>query len=427
MSKPTVIVETSSDTPLVWFDIAIRGGASADPRGVEGLHRHASLLARRGAGRRDRAELDDTLDGLGAAIEIGVSRDSVSISGLALARHLDAVIDVTADILAEPRFAEDEHARLLRETPQVLDEIRDDDNALATRWFDWLCSPGHAYGRTSLGTEASLTRIERAASIELWKREVVADNLVIGLAGDIDEQAAARVVTRLTERLPTTPRPNQAIEVAPAPVRGRRVILVDKPDRTQAQLRIGHLCARYGETDTAALALAEAVFGGMFSSRLMQEIRVKRGWSYGAGCALRRSRLPHWFEIWMAAGIDVAGQAVALTLDLFADYAANGPTDDEVDFARSYLIGAMPFHVATARQRMQLAVRDAVFELPPGYTANLPEALATLTAEDVRAACRRNLRPDDAVTVAVTTADEAQQALGQANAGTLTRVDHDEY
>ena len=84
------------------------------------------------------------------------------MSGLALSRHLDAVIDLAADILAEPRFSEDEHARLLRETPQVLDEIRDDDSALATRWFDWLCCPGHPYGRTSLGTEASLERIERA-------------------------------------------------------------------------------------------------------------------------------------------------------------------------------------------------------------------------------------------------------------------------
>ncbi|HVK83937.1 MAG TPA: pitrilysin family protein [Kofleriaceae bacterium] len=427
VSGPKVIVEASPDTPLVWFDIAIGGGASADPRGVEGLHRHASLLARRGAGRRDRAALDETLDGLGAALEIGVSRDAVSLSGVVLSRHLDAVIELAADVLAEPRFDEGEHARLLRETPQVLDEIRDDDSALATRWFDWLCSPGHAYGRTSLGTQTSLTRIDRASAIELWKREVVADNLVLGLAGDIDERAAARVVTRLTERLPPTPRPAAQLEAPPAPTRGRRTILVDKPDRTQAQLRIGHLSARYGDPDTAALAIAEAVFGGMFSSRLMQEIRVKRGWSYGAGCALRRSRLPHWFEIWMAAGIDVAGQAVALTLDLFADYAANGPTDDEVDFARGYLIGAMPFHVATARQRMQLAVRDAVFELPPDYTSKLPEVLGALTADDVRAACRRHLHPEDAVTVAVTTAEDAQQALSQASGGVFTCVDHDEY
>jgi zinc protease len=427
MSKPTVIVEPSPDTPLVWFDIAIRGGAATDPRGVEGLHRHAALLARRGAGRRDRAELDETLDSLGAALDVGVSRDALSVSGLALSRHLDAVVELAADMLAAPRFGDDEHDRLLRETPQVLDEIRDDDSALAGRWFDWLCCPGHPYGRTSLGTESSLSRIERAAAIECWRREVVADNLVIGLAGDIDEAAAHRVVTRLTERLPAGGRRDAVLEAPTLAPRGRRMILVDKPDRTQAQLRIGHLAARYGAPDTVEIAVAEAVFGGMFSSRLMQEIRVKRGWSYGAGCALRRSRLPHWFEIWMAASIDVAGPAVALTLDLYADYAAHGPTDDEVDFARSYLVGAMPFHVATARQRMQLAVRDAVFDLPSGFTARLPEALATLAASDVRAACKRQFRPDDAVTVAVTTAEQAGPSLAGAGAGPLTVVNHDEY
>lgn len=426
-NDPMIIVEPSPDTPLVWFEVAIRGGAALDPPGVEGLHRHAALLARRGAGGRDRAQLDDVLDGLGAALDISVSRDSVSLSGLALARHLDAVIDLAADVLAAPVFSPDEHARLLRETPQVLDEIRDDDSALATRWFDWLCCPGHAYGRTSLGTEASLARIERDAAIAVWRREVCADNLVIGLAGDVDEASARRIVGRLTERLPASGPRGAAIEVPAAPPPGRRVILVDKPDRTQAQLRIGHLAARYGGADTAELAVAEAVFGGMFSSRLMQEIRVKRGWSYGAGCALRRSRLPHWFEIWMAAAIDVAGPAVALTLDLFADYAAHGPTDDEVDFARSYLVGAMPFHVATARQRMQLAVRDAVFGLPAGFTARMPEALSALAATDVRAACRRQLRPDTAVTVAVTTADQAGDALAGAGAGPLTVVAHDQY
>ena len=424
---PTIIVEPSHDTPLVWFDVSIRGGASADPRGVEGLHRHAAMLARRGAGSRDRAALDDVLDGLGAALDIGVSRDSLTLSGLCLSRHLDDVIGIAADILAAPRFDEDEHARLRRETPQVLDEVRDDDSALATRWFDWVCSPGHAYGRTSLGTEASIEQIERAAAIDVWRREVVADNLVIGLAGDVDEATAYKLVARLVERLPTAPRPPAIGSPGSSLAHGRRVILVDKPDRTQAQIRIGHLGMRYGEPDTAALAIAEAVFGGMFSSRLMQEIRVKRGWSYGAGCGLRRSRLPHWFEIWMAAGIDVAAPAVALALELYADFAANGPTDDEVEFARAYLVGSMPFHVATARQRMQLAVRDAVFDLPPGFTAQLPESFAALSPGDIRDACRRQLRPGDTVTVAVTTAALAKDSLAASGAGALTVVDHDEY
>lgn len=422
----TLIIEASADIPLVWFEIAIKGGAAADPIGTEGLHRHAALLARRGAGTRNRAELDDTLDALGAALDVSVSRDAIAVSGLALARNIDAVVDLAADILAAPRFDDEEHARLLRETPQVLDEIRDDDSALATRWFDWLCCPGHPYGRTSLGTEQSLANIGRGDAVALWQREVVPDNLTIGLAGDLDDAKAARIAQRFTERLPTGAAVRNATAVAP-PSPGRRIVLVDKTDRTQAQLRIGHLGARYGDRDTAALAIAEAIFGGMFSSRLMQEIRVKRGWSYGAGCALRRSRLAHWFEIWTAAAIEVAGSAVALTLDLYADYAARGPTDEEVEFARSYLIGAMPFHVATARQRMQLAVRDAVFDLPVGYTARLPEAIRQVSPADVRAACARQFQPNNTVTVAVTTAEQALAGLEAANAGPITVVRHDEY
>src|SRR5262249_46720090 len=186
-----------------------------------------------------------------------------------------------------------------RETPQVLDEIRDDDGALATRWFDWQCAPGHAYGRTSLGTDQSIARIHRDAAIALWRSEVVPDNLVIGVAGDVDEATAGKLAERVPQRLPTAPRPRSPAAQLPGDDRvvpdARRLIVVDKPDRTQAQIRIGHPSLRYGDPDTAALAIAEAVFGGMFSSRLMQEIRVKRGWSYGAGCALRRPRLPHRF------------------------------------------------------------------------------------------------------------------------------------
>src|SRR4051812_37461286 len=99
ITDPTVIIKPSQDTPLVWFEVGIRGCAARDPQGLQWLHRQGAPLARRGAGGRNRAQLDDTLDGLGAALDISVSRDAVSLSGLALARHLDAVIGLAADVL----------------------------------------------------------------------------------------------------------------------------------------------------------------------------------------------------------------------------------------------------------------------------------------------------------------------------------------
>jgi zinc protease len=424
-----VHVEPSADAPLVWFDVAIRGGAASDPVGAEGLHRHAALLARRGAGSRNRAALDEALDNLGASLEISVGRDAVTLSGLCLTRNLDAVVDLASDVLASPRLETAEHERLLRETPQVLDEVRDDDSALATRWFDWQVSPGHPYGRTSLGTESSLARLTLDAAAATWRAEVVPTNLVIGVAGDVTDERAASIAGRLIGRLPdAAPRALPALPAQPAPgPPQRRVVLVDKPDRTQAQLRFGHLGPRWGDPDTAALLLVETAFGGMFSSRLMQEIRVKRGWSYGAGCALRRSRGAHWFEMWMATDIQVAADAVGLTLSLFQDLTERGLTAEEIDFARGYLVGALPFHLATARQRMQLAVRDAVFGLPAGFTVGLPHHLGGLDADAVRAACQRNLRPSDLVTVAVTTAEVAQAALERSGAGPVSVVAHDEY
>lgn len=423
-----VVVAPSTDAPLVWIDVVIIGGAASDPDGREGLHRHAALLARRGAGTRDRAEFDDALDGLGAAIEVSIGRDAVTVSALCLTRNLDAVVGLLADVLAAPRWSEDEHQRLRRESPQVLDEVRDDDGALATRWFDREVCPGHPYARTALGTEASLAAIDRDAARATWEREVVATNLLIGVAGDVDLATASAIATRLTERLPAGTAPGGAdLAAVRSPIDSPRLIIVDKADRTQAQLRFGHLGPRYGDADTAALLLIETGFGGMFSSRLMQEIRVKRGWSYGAGCALRRSRGRHWFEMWMATAIDVAGDACKITSALYRELAETGLTDDELGLARAYLVGSMPFHLATARQRMQLALRDALFDLPVGYTAGLPTLLGHLDSAEVRAAARRCLRPDQLVTVAVTTAASAGAGLEAAGIGTPRIVAFDSY
>lgn len=420
-------VASSGDAPLVWIEVAVRGGAAADPFGLEGLHRHAGLLARRGAGGRDRATFDDALDRMGAAIDVGVGRDSTTLSAVTLTRNLDEVVALLADVLAAPGFDLVEHERMRRETPQVLDEIRDDDGSLVTRWFDRECAPGHAYARTSLGTAESLARLELDLARASWRREVVPDNLVIGVAGDIDDARAAAIAARLTERLPVRPPPPPPEVNGAGPAPGRRVVLVDKAERTQAQLRMGHLGPRFGDPDTAALVLLETGFGGMFSSRLMQEIRVRRGWSYGAGCTMRRSRGRHWIEMWMATGIDVAGDAVRTTLAMYEDLATRGLDADETALARSYVVGSMPFHHATARQRMQLAVRDAIYGLPAGYSANLPAQVAELGQDDVARAAARWLRPDAVVTVAVATADVAQGALAAANAGPVTVVEHDAY
>lgn len=418
-------IEPDHALPLLWTTVAVRGGAAADPVGEEGLARHAAELARRGAGHRDRQQIDAALDDIGASFDPGVTRDAVSFSGLTLSRHIDRAASLWAEILARPRFSEDEHQRLVRETLSSLDDIRDDDALVAQRAFDRQWAPGHPYARTARGTESSLAKLTATAARALFEREVVPANLVIGFAGDIDEPRARELAASLTENLPDRPAPALRDVSAPPRVRGRRIIVVDKPARSKTQIYVGHPAPPYGTEDAARLAVVETAFGGMFSSRLMQEIRVKRGWSYGASCRIAHARGPSWLRMSLAPASEVAAEALALTFALYEDVAQNGITAEELALAKSYLAGSLPFSLATPQSRLHVAVSEDIFGLAPGYIHREAEILAQTTLEDARRVAQTYLFPGDAVAVVVATAEKLAPALERAGLAPTAIIPYD--
>ena len=423
-----LLVESQHDLPMVWVQVAIVGGAAGDPPEADGFHHHLSALARRGAGARDRLALDTELDALGATVECWAQRDALILSGLCLRRNLDRLCAMIADILAEPALARDEHEKLLRESRRRLDDLRAEDDQLALRYFQRDCVPGHPYGRTVRGTEASLSAIELADIVAAQRRLVVPENLIIGFSGDLDEDEARRQGTRLVERLPDSPAPHlPAVADVPERPRGRRLLVVDKPERQQSQLAIGHLAPRYGGPDTPAMILLETVFGGMFTSRLMQEIRVKRGWSYGADCHWYRSRGPHWFGIHLAPPVEVVADALELTLRMLEELAHAGLSAEELAFGQRFLAGNLAFQRATARRRLDLAIRERIFGLDRGFSSTLTEHLAAVTLDEVNRAAARCLHPADALCVVVATADDVLPSLQHVQSAVTRVVPHDSY
>lgn len=412
--------EEDNMLPRVNFALVVRGGSVADPVGKEGLTQFLGEILLRGTKTRSREELNEAIDQLGAELGVETRHEALILRGAVLSRNLEALLAIVREMLVTPAFGEPEIKKLKEELVAALLEETGNDAHVSLRHFGHLLFGDHPYGHSPLGKIKHVQTFTRDDLTQHFAQLFTRNRLlVVGLG-----QAKTQTMTRWAEALSATLPETSALAELSAPPAPPRTLLqiVNKPNRTQTQIEIGQIGVPMNDPAYFALYLGNHAFGGRsFQARLMQEIRVKRGWSYGAGCALRRSRLPHWFEIWMAAGIDVASQAIALVHELYEDFASNGPTDDEVEFARSYLVGAMPFHVATARQRMQLAVRDAVFELPDGYTAKLPEEFAVLSPADVRAACARHLRPAETVTVAVTT------AAGAKFPADTQVVDHDAY
>ncbi len=422
-----VIVEGAYDTPLVSFQIANRVGAAHEAPGHEGLVCHTTELSLRGAGSLDRLQLDEAIDSLGAGIGFGLRRDYVSLRANCLERHLDACFDLALQVLQEPRFDAEEHEKLLRETAYDLDDLRDDDATLAHRFFGKHCLPGYAYCRTALGTKESLQTLDLPMSSELFPRLMDPSQLVMGVAGPISESRAQSLADKISIGT-SGPDPLPITELAlPAGKSGRRLILVDKPDRQQCQIVFGQLAPTYGSDDHELLRVAEAAFGGMFSSRLMQEIRVKHGWSYGAQCAMHRARGPHYLQVSLAPASEQCAPALARSLQMYEELVEHGLTQDEFDFTCSYLIGSSAFSRATARQRLFRKVQEEVFEVPPGFGNAFPERLQGYDLASVNAAIARCLTPKDLCVVVVASAETVRAELETVGFDSIEVVDFRSY
>jgi zinc protease len=236
------------------------------------------------------------------------------------------------------------------------------------------------------------------------------DELLFAVTGplesdEVDQAAASLQVSSEAE-------PLDAVDLtAPARPAGTKLIFVDKPERKQCQVLMGHLLPNYGSAAFDTLRVAETAFGGMFTSRLMQEIRAKNGWSYGAHASMIRAKGPHLLQIGLAPAVEVCPAAVERTMEMFGELVSEGLADEEFEFARSYLTGSAAFGRATARQRLFRQVQEQVFGLPLGFEDGFPDRIAELDNAQVSAALRQNFQPGNLSVVVVGTADTVLSKL----------------
>lgn len=420
------ILVPSFDTPLVSFCIANRMGTTVDPFGKEGLLNQTAELSMRGAGALSRMELDESIDVLGASLGFSLRKDYLAMQAGCLHRHLDTLVDLARTIVFEPQLKAEEHEKLRREALQDLDELRDDDGSLLQRYFAHHCHPGHVYARTALGTSESIAEISLADIEELQASLFPREELVLGISGPLTELEVQAIAMRFQAESSAAPLRVAATET-PAPPRGRRLIIIDKPERKQCQVAIGHLVPAYGTREHDLLRVAETAFGGMFTSRLMQEIRVKHGWSYGAQCSMHRARDRHTMQLTMAPAAEVCVPALTKMLEMHRELRDEGLTEQEFDFTRSYLSGSAAFSRATANQRLFRKVQEEIFQLPAGYGDAFPDRIEACTRSEVNEVVAAELHPDDLCVVVVATADEMRAPLEAIGFDSVEVIDYRAY
>jgi zinc protease len=398
-----VVVEPSDALPLVGIGFTLRTGSLSDPPGKEGLTRFTARSLRMGTSDLSARKLEEAIDGLGAQLSISTGYNYVHLGGTVVAHNAEAFFQLLSRILRRPAFRRADVEQVRRETLGDLASLCDDDRALVRRHFRRHAFDGHPYARPTSGTRASIGRIRRADLVRHHARHVTAPNLVIALWGAVDAGHALRWCDRHLGGLPRRPAPSPRV-VEPRLAPGRRVLLVDKPERTQTQILIGTLGTRARDPEHVPLVVANTAFGGLFTSRLTNEVRAKRGWSYGASSGVSLNVTRDLWSMWTFPAAKDARACIELQLGLYERWVREGLSVRELAAARRHLVKSHAFDVDTAAKRLERHVDEIVFGLPRGYHDRFVPEVRKVSRAAVARALRRRLSTQNLVIAVVGTA-----------------------
>lgn len=420
-----VLLEEAHELPIVDIDLALRTGSVHDPKGLEGVTRLGWRLVRMGTRELRGPEVEEAISRLGARLSIEISTSWVRIHGTVIRRNLGAFVELIASLLRRPALRKSDLAQVRRETLADLVAIRDNDRVLAARAFRRTLFDGHAYGRPVMGTVRTIRAIDRSHVAAYLERHLRDSNAVLGVAGDVSADELRRLVDAHLSGLGGGRAPRERIGRARVR-RGRHVVLIDKPERTQTQIYIGTLGTRAGDPEYFPLLVANTAFGGTFTARLMQEVREKRGWSYGAYSLFGSDRQRDAWYMWTFPSAEQAADCIALELELLEGLVGTGPSAAEHRFARRYMVNSHCFDLETAGKRLEPRLDEELYELPPGYYRDYPRSVRAVTRAQSIAALRARLSPTDLVIALVATARELAPRL-EALPGvrSLTVIPHD--
>jgi zinc protease len=409
-TKTKVLIESSDVLPLVDIEIAFRVGSLQDPIGKEGLAQLTSHLMRRGPHGVSAESFEERLANLGARLSVDTAMRSTRVRATTLRRNLESLIELVADLVWRPAMRARDFAKLKRHAQAALLARLDDDQTLGAIQLRERLFAGHPYGRSSSGSADSLRRIGLQDVKRFYARYLEKEPFIVGVSGDISDSEAQSLVRAHFPRRTRKMNGKHDVPATRIP-RGRHVVIVDKPERTQTQLYIGTLGARTHDRTLFPLIVSNTAFGGTFTGPLMQEVRAVRGWSYGAYSRLMHSDQRDAWYMWSAPSVEYSADCAELQLDLLDHWVDEGLAKPSLKFAQQYLINSHCFDRDTPSKRLESRLDIELLGVPRRYVEHHDELVAQVTHKQASDATRARISPRDLVIVVVATAKDVQSAF----------------
>jgi len=386
--------------PLVDLEIVVDAGGQHAPRHRPGLPSLHGALLSEGTESLTAPQIAQRMERLGGTLSSGVDWNVAGASASALAVHLEAAFELLVEVVRRPSFPAQEVERLRRQRLAELLRQRDQPRALAERHFARTVYGDAPYGFPLLGSEAALQAIERPEIVDFYRRHVHPGGAALVATGDVDpERLMALAEAALADWPAAEPAGEPAIE--PLVLEHNKVVLVDRPEAAQTQLKMGHASVPRRHPGYPVRVLLNAILGGSFISRLNLNLRERHGITYGVRSSFVRRRGPGPFQIDSALATEAAGKAVREILAEVERIRQEPVSAAELDGARGFMIDVFPYTVQTLNDVSQRLEDLSVYRLGDDYYEHFPAQLADVSAAQIRDAAQRLLHPQRMAIVAV--------------------------
>ncbi len=406
-----VIVIEHHELPLVAFRMVFKSGSAFDPPGKAGLADLTAGLLRKGTKTRSATQIAEEIDFVGGSLGAGSGRDATYATCQVLKKHFDVGLNLLSDIILNPTFKEDEIERLREQTLAGIKQQKDDPDAVADEKFREFLFGDHPYGRPSEGTETSVAALTRDDIVNFHKNYYVPNNAILAVVGDV---TSGEVIDKVKAKFSGWGGASVALPTfaEPPEIKGYQILLVDKPDLTQTYVRVGHLGVDRSNPDYFAMKVMNYILGGGgFSSRMMDEIRSKRGLTYGIHCSFDFNKLKGAYTVETFTQNDSTTSAIKAIIEQIERIRSGGVTDKELEDTKSFYTGYFPLQLETPDQIATQILNVELYDLGEDYLKDYRQNINAVTKEDILMAARKYLNPDNMKLVVVGKADEVKSSL----------------
>ncbi|MTH78145.1 M16 family metallopeptidase [Paracoccus aestuariivivens] len=378
--------------PFTSLSMMFKGGASLDAPDKRGAINLMTALLEEGAGDMNSVQYAEAVEGLGALNRFDAGDDALTISARALTENRDEAADLLRLALTDPRFDSDAVERVRAQVQSVIRNEATDPNAIAAKKLSELSWGDHPYATSVNGTEESVAALTRDDLVDAKNRVLARDRVVVAASGDITAQDLGVLIDRILGGLPekgTVPLPEKTKLQLTG---GVTVIDWDSPQTVVSFAQAG---LPMSDPDYFAAYVADHILGGGgFSSRLMDQIREKRGLTYGVGTGLANGVYGETWQGGMASANGKVAEAVDLIRQEWDRFAEGGVTDKELNDAKTYLTGEYPLRFNGNGKIASILAGMQLIGLPADYVNTRNAQVEAVTAEDVQRVSKRLLHSD---------------------------------